>query len=785
MPVNLLLASVARLRITAPSMLDLVKRFITPGKSRNPGAPVSVAKAAVVPGATRPYVLWADDHDPPVPRLRCPNCGGASPKRPLLTVRYTNLERLMRFARLLHCADCTCHFYEHQKPPDYAEDAMLRLGRVPYYVQQGAGIAAITAPLARVGKPPGSRYLEVGCGFGFGLDFAVHALRWQGHGIDPGQLAALGRDMLGVTIEARCLGDEEPELKAVCDVAMAIETIERVRSPIGFARALRNVLRPGGILVLTTHDGADLQPQTAPGVLVGLLSPGRHLILQNRESLQALLQQAGFSDIVVDKNGHSLVAYASDQPFSLESHQNSLHVTYVGYLARRAHDFPPDHDLLLGFAGRALQEAANDGDIEAAERSYRMLREACQARFGMDLDSIIELPAEAATCSLERMAELMPLSLGCLLYADAMRRLAQGEARPALERRLLCAADAADALRRAVAELALEDALSEEVAWTARAEAVLCAAATGCPDIIDRVQALPPFPGGDEHRPRVIGERALVEVVNAGHHALGAALADAIGWQQEPWANPAYDADPSSLTHEQRDVLFCLAVLDLHGSDLHAYERAVRRFASVRRHIVASGKLDASGQAYWSAVQGEMEALDRLGLPDQVGHLLAAARAEAGTPPADVAATATHAATAAFTPDHLVALVNGGRYDEARLLAGALGNYASADLPLGPLSAGERDRLFGLGVLDLQPRGDPIRAARRFAAVRAGLLEARPLPALYWAALRGEIEARSRVDGAGAAEELRRQALRDLGLVKGEIPEDLCGPRQRDDETQA
>jgi hypothetical protein len=592
-----------------------------------------------------------------------------------------------------------------------------------------------------------------------------------------------------VTIERRYLGDEEPELKAVCDVVMATETIERVRSPIGFARALHNVLRPGGILVLTTHDGADLRPHTTRGVLAGLLSPGLHLILQNRESLQALLRQAGFSDIVIDKNQHSLVAYASDQPFSLESDQVSRRATYVGYLARRAHDFPPDHDLLLGFAGRALQEAANDGDTETAERSYRMLREACRARFGMDLDSITELPEEAATCSLERLAELMPLSLGCLLYADAMRRLAQGDARPALERRLLCATDAADALRRALAELAMEDTLSEEVAWTAGAEAVLCAAAAGSPDIIDRVQALSPFPGGGEQRPRVIAERALVALVNAGHHALGVALADAIGLQQAPWANPTYDADPSSLTDEQRDALFCLAVLDLHGSEPGACERAVRRFALVRRHVVASGTLDARGQAYWAAVQGEMQALERLGLPDQVAHLLAAARAEAGAPPADVAATATHAATAAFAPDHLVALVNAGCYDEARLRVRVLRNYASSDAPPGQLSVGDRDRLFGLAVLDVQPGGDPVRAARRFAAVRASLLASPPatgpVPALYWAALRGEIEARSLADGAGAAEELRRQSLQDLGLFEGEIPEDLRDPRQRDDETQA
>ena len=209
-------------------------------------------------------------------------------------------------------------------------------------------------------------------------------------------------------------------------------------------------------------------------------------------------------------------------------------------------------------------------------------------------------------------------------------------------------------------------------------------------------------------------------------------------------------------------------MLDLRGSEPCGFERAARRFAAVRRGIAASVQFDTRKLAYWSAVQGEMEALVRLGLPDQVADVLAAVRAEAGEPPDDVAATARHAAGLAFAPDQLVALVNAGRYDEARLLAGALRGDTQA-VP----DAAARDRLFGLAVLELQPGGDAELAAERFATVRADLSQARPVPDLYWAALRGEIEARSRRDGADAGDELRRQAVRELGLQATDIPEDL------------
>jgi 2-polyprenyl-3-methyl-5-hydroxy-6-metoxy-1,4-benzoquinol methylase len=761
-------------------MLEYFKRLLALGRFEDQEVLVPTQKPVARLGLTRPYVVWAGAHDMPERLLCCPNCGSMAPKPPLLTVRYTPPEEAQRFVRVLRCPDCTVGFYERQLQPDYADGELFRRGRVPFYLQQGAGIDLITSPLARVGKPSGSRFLDVGCGFGFGLDFATRELGWQADGIDPAHIAALGRDTLGVHIDLRYLSDDEPALAQVYDVAMASETLEHVPSPASFVRSMRSVLRPGAILIITTPDGANLSPRTAPGALVGLLAPGYHLIFQNRESLRALLLQTGFGNVIIEKDGHSLIAYASDRSLSLESDHRSM---YISYLARRAQDFPPDHDLLIGFAGRAMQEAAIDGDTEIAERSYHMLREACLTRFGIDLDSITDVPASAASCSLDQLAQIMPLSLGCLLYADTMRRIGEGEARPQFERRLLCAAEATDVVRRAAAKLTMEDALSEEVGWVARAEAILCAVAAGSADIVSRVQQLPPFPGRENKRTRWIGEHVIVALVNAGKKDVARVVADETGLQQEPWANPRYDTDPTLFTDDQRDALFCLAITDMEGTDPNPCARAARRFALVRRHVAASGLLDTKGDLYWGAVQGEMQALERLGMSDQIKPLLTVASAEGGAPPEEIAAAAARSTTAPRTPDYLSALVDAGRYDEARLLAPALNFGAFADLPQGAIYATDRDRWFSLAVLDMQPGGDPSRAAKLFGALRASmsksLIGTDSVPELYWTALRGEIAARSLIEGGAAGETLRQQVLQALVIDHREIPEDLRGPGQR------
>ncbi|HEY1933313.1 MAG TPA: methyltransferase domain-containing protein [Acetobacteraceae bacterium] len=555
-----------------------------------------------------PVVDWPSAADPVMVEMACPNCAAPGPKPLHLTINFATLPGSRRNTSVLRCPACTCLFYSSQIPPDYAEDAMLERGRVPFYLQQGAGLSLITRPLARVRTPACSTYAEIGCGFGFGLDYAAHAKRWSGRGIDPGGIGGLGEQMLGVAIDRRYLGDAEPELEATCDVVMASETVEHVLSPAGFVRVLRSMLRPGGILILTTPDGAELRPETAPSVLIGLLSPGLHLIFQNRQSLLAMLEAADFRHIQVEKDGHSLVAFAGDRPLDLENDPAILRAEYRTYLERRAHDFPPRHELFLGFAGRALQEAVNDGVFDQARRALADMQRAAQTRFGRSLDRLGDWARATTGVALEDLARRMPLNLGGVLYADAILRLASGEPRATLGVRFLRAAAAAELLCRALGDLALADGMSEQIAWTARAEAVLCAAAGGAGDIVSQLVKLPPAPDAENGatRRQVIAERAFVELVNAGRRRLAADVATAQSFDAADWANAEVTA---ARTDSQRDVLFCLAVLDSSHDEPALIERSRDRFRRVQSILGAPGAPDG---LFAAAQRGESAASQRL-----------------------------------------------------------------------------------------------------------------------------------------------------------------------------
>jgi len=697
--------------------------------------PMPNAVPAVLRTVRSPTILWADPDagtPPGLQSLPCPNCGTGILKSLALTIDLQLPDNPSKRLRLLRCPVCTCHFYDSQTPPDYAEPALNDRGRVPFYVQQGAGVSLITRPLAQAAASPGSAYMEVGCGYGFGLDFTLNTRGWHGIGIDPAPLAALGRDALHLPIELRYLRDDD-EARGAMDVVMGSEVIEHVTSPAAFVRTLRAMLKPGGLLILTTPNGDDIQPASPPGIIIPLLSPSLHLVIQNTVSLTALLQQAGFSHVDVQIDSHSLVAFASERALTLERDANHLRSVYRAHLAGRAEAFDPSTDVFLGFAGRSFQESVNDGDWETAARAWSLLLPACRDRFGLDLDQLDALPPAVTGCDLEELARLIPLSLGGLLYARGIQHLHDGVARSSLERHFNLAARAADALRRCLNQLAMEDGQTEDIGWTATAEALLCAAAGGAPDLAARLAALPAAPAGGEVRRRMILGRAVGTLVNAGQYGLASDVV-----QRERLASPADDAP---MTASARDLVFSLAVLDLQaGPDEHRLgdpAAARRRFAQVRALTPPGSDL------WWAALRGEMQAIDRLPSTD------------------DVAATTESVLASHPSPEFarwaLPKLVNAGQYRLASRLLQSCPLQQPA--PGQPLTDQGRDVLFALAMLglhsgaDVSGAGDAHGIQNQFARVRD---TAPPGSDLWWAALRGELQARDQAADPDAAAHLAR-----------------------------
>jgi SAM-dependent methyltransferase len=444
----------------------------------------------------------------------CPTCGDAAPKD-LLCLSTADADPAWR---LLRCPACGCGFFEDQTIADYADEGMTGASTT-YFLQQGAAVAVFADILAHLRKPPGARYVEIGCGFGFGLDIGTHSMGWVSQGMDPAKLSEVGRAMLGVDITLAYF-DPTTVADASCDIVMATEVLEHLPDPVAFLAEVRRGLKPDGIVVLTTPDVAAVHPPIAKSALNATLSIGLHLILHSRTSLDLALRRAGFPHIRIDSDGWKLTAFASPVPLDLRDDAAERHAIVTRYLTGRAEARPEPDDLYIGFAGRAFFEAVNAADAAAAQRVWVPLDRALKTRYQIDIDTISRPPAGIADVGFDGIAAIMPFNLAVIMLARTYQRLQAGEARPRLRPQFTAIRTVCGPLWARLESRNIGDMQTRQILWVAAAEEVLCVAAQGKAEIVPMAGALEESPTG-AGRADIIGR--AVEILLHGEHPYRAA----------------------------------------------------------------------------------------------------------------------------------------------------------------------------------------------------------------------------------------------------------------------
>lgn len=137
---------------------------------------------------------------------------------------------------------------------------------------------------------PGKDLVEVGCGYGFFLSVASRYFRATGYDIAEGPVR-YARDVLGV--DARCEDFvTAPVASASADVIVIWDTIEHLARPDLVVAKASQVLKPGGMLFLTTGDIGSIlaRMRKRRWRLVTLPS---HLHYFTKKTLSRLLSNAG------------------------------------------------------------------------------------------------------------------------------------------------------------------------------------------------------------------------------------------------------------------------------------------------------------------------------------------------------------------------------------------------------------------------------------------------------------------------------------------------------------
>jgi 2-polyprenyl-3-methyl-5-hydroxy-6-metoxy-1,4-benzoquinol methylase len=143
-------------------------------------------------------------------------------------------------------------------------------------------------------EAPGRRLLDVGCGPG---TFLLVARRegWNVSGVEPTREASNKAISLGLDVFPGYLKDYAATAPLPFDAIVSFEVLEHVPDPVPQLRGIRDLLKPGGILVLSVPNLDDpycLKQQIAPAM------PPVHINFFNRRSLGRAIREAG---LVIDR----------------------------------------------------------------------------------------------------------------------------------------------------------------------------------------------------------------------------------------------------------------------------------------------------------------------------------------------------------------------------------------------------------------------------------------------------------------------------------------------------
>ncbi len=247
--------------------------------------------------------------------VRCVTCGAASSH-----AVYTKFG-----LQIVECPGCGLHYVNPRHPKEivwarYSEayffdeylpaQGELRGGRLDPEAAARKFGPALSRLESTLGKP--GRLLDVAAGAG--LFVATAALRgWTASGVELSPAAVgFGRRVLGVDLREGT-AESIVSIGEPFDAVTLFDAIEHFYDPVAVLRAAYAVLRPGGIIMITTPNYQALS-RMALGLDWAILSPLEHLYYFDARSMRAALAAAGFAQVSIHRRYSGWKLYETMNP---------------------------------------------------------------------------------------------------------------------------------------------------------------------------------------------------------------------------------------------------------------------------------------------------------------------------------------------------------------------------------------------------------------------------------------------------------------------------------------
>jgi SAM-dependent methyltransferase len=142
--------------------------------------------------------------------------------------------------------------------------------------------------------PSATRVVDIGCSRGQFVGFAAEA-GFQAEGVEPAPDIATAARALGLNVHTGLL-EEQHYPDATFDAASLFEVVEHLREPLPLLKECRRILKPGGVLLISTGNAASwtVAAMGARWDYFHIEKDGGHISFFNPQSIAALAHNAGF-----------------------------------------------------------------------------------------------------------------------------------------------------------------------------------------------------------------------------------------------------------------------------------------------------------------------------------------------------------------------------------------------------------------------------------------------------------------------------------------------------------
>jgi len=358
-----------------------------------------------------------------MPAHRCPVCGNDNVKE-LLSLNHK--DRPLTFLR---CQQCESIFPQIKPDADslggYSPGQTQIDGGVKHYVEIGAGIEALTEPLLVANKEVSGSLLDVGCGFGYVVDYWSKWQPGRSHGIELASYGYWGQDLLRADISHELLHCNDKVKGKHFDNVFSAEVIEHVSDPGEFLRELFSYVTAEGVLTITTPNAGSITRDFSETYIIANLSPGAHEFVLSEKALTDLIQRSLDNVWVkVKAEGIRLIAWIARHPIELFEDDSKARTQEKARLYYEQLSLHPNAWIQGGGRYRAYREAVNRGNYKAADSMLTGLRQLLKSDPDIDINNPYQLALQVEQIrEHETLLRKLPCYLGPLMYYCGMLAL--------------------------------------------------------------------------------------------------------------------------------------------------------------------------------------------------------------------------------------------------------------------------------------------------------------------------------------------------------------------------